>query len=749
VRASCGAQSETDDRLLMLRIDATSQAIDALITAGAHEAASDMLRSELGPLSAHFGHAQVARWCDTLGLAALLDLPLAIESAHSVRETQGTPAIVQFMAIVRTARTRGDDVAEFRALAGVYCTGILAWSGFGDMQREFSRINQLLDVLHARLSDDDAVECLPGLLVARLLFGKSAADSAQLGEALVKLVFDEQLSGTARLRAATMLAPWFNFSRDAVRMSRTAESLAPLEADSSISLITRVIYRAAITLAQTHLGVYVSTNDTGLHGLRINGGKPVTDDDSNHPQWLRFFVRRNAFELASRGNNHALAADRLDELEAIVNPAEPSQVLLVRYGRSRHAMRACEYAVALASAQRCMELVRALEMPETMAALYQAGVAGALLGLNRLAESHALYTSLLVNMMPGQRLVHERMCALIDATTALDQYEAALTNGGLTAEDARVNLRARLADYLRLSGGRLMSLETQTLPLITNRLVAALFAHDLGTEVFAEDLQVLRLMPPASRPVYWPWSLRIRLFDGFAIEGATTTAMQESSTKGESKSMQILQYLAAHAPAAVSAQRMADSLWPEAEGDKAMRSLDVALTRLRQQLPDATLLVRSEGKICFDLKRVWCDTHAALVHVNQLRERANPKDVRTGSNLSEVATGNATRDHAQAHIALDLLSLYRGPALPDSREAFARDRAAFFRSQVAGAAQIGLRSAIRLSDSTIAEEIVRKSVAHGLPADVVRSVLNDLQSCGEDASQRAVQLTNVFELARA
>ena len=160
----------------MLRIESTALAINVLINAGAPEAAGDVLRSELGPLAAHFGNAQVAEWCDTLGLSALLDLPLAIEAAHVVRETQGSPAVAQFMAIVQMARARGDEVAEFRALSGVYCTGVLAWSGFGDMQREFPRINHLHASLNLRLSDDEAVECLPGLLVARLLFGASAAD---------------------------------------------------------------------------------------------------------------------------------------------------------------------------------------------------------------------------------------------------------------------------------------------------------------------------------------------------------------------------------------------------------------------------------------------------------------------------------------------------------------------------------------------------------------------------------------------
>jgi uncharacterized metal-binding protein len=85
---------------------------------------------------------------------------------------------------------------------------------------------------------------------------------------------------------------------------------------------------------------------------------------------------------------------------------------------------------------------------------------------------------------------------------------------------------------------------------------------------------------------------------------------------------------------------------------------------------------------------------------------------------------------------------------PDSREAFVRDRATFFCSRVAGAAQLGLRAAIHLADQMIAEEIVRKSVAHGLPAEVVSSVVADLQARGTDASRRATQLSNIVKLAR-
>ena len=87
--------------------------------------------------------------------------------------------------------------------------------------------------------------------------------------------------------------------------------------------------------------------------------------------------------------------------------------------------------------------------------------------------------------------------------------------------------------------------------------------------------------------------------------------------------MQILQFVAAHAPVAIGTQRLADALWPEADGDKAMRSLDVSLNRLRQVLPDAGLLFRRDGKVGLDMDRVWCDTYAVLGLVERLRSYVN------------------------------------------------------------------------------------------------------------------------------
>ena len=725
--------------ITMRQIDSTAQSIDALIQTGALEAARDLLRAELGPLSTHVGTLRVEAWCGALGLTQLLELPKAIAAAHVVREMRGTAAIAAFMAIAQTARAQGDEVAEFRALAGIYATGVLVWSGFAEMLRAFPRINALHTALHDRLSKDEATECLAGVMIARMLFGGETSEAATIGETLVTLALDATISKTARLRAATLLAPWFEHARDGARLHRMAEVLLPLVVDAELPVITRLIFRTSIALADTYLGNRLAATAADAFAAdQLMAAVDTYRPDGSPVQWVRFFVYRGAFEAATRSGDQGRSGKILDRLQALVDPAEASQVLALHYRRSTRALRSREYSVSLAHSQRCVELAHALEMPQPIALLYENGVAAALLGLNRLAEARAIYLAMIARSMPGHRLGYERMCALIEATAALDQRDS----GGLDGPVASEFLHQPLADYLRICGGRLTANHVQIFPKNTQAVVAAIFAVGLGTDVFADDVRSQGLAPPDAHPVSWPWLLRVRLFDGFSIEGIAAGA-QDAGKKGESKSMQILQYLAAHAPATVAAQRLADALWPEADGDKAMRSLDVALTRLRQALPDAALLVRHEGKIGFDLNRVWCDTHAVLMLVDELRNYV-------GAGWAAKPTADVLiADTRYAQTALALLDLYRGPMLPDSREAFARDRSAFFRSQVAGAVQIGLRAAIRLPDQAMSEEIVRKSVAHGLPADVVRSVITDLQARGEDTSRRAAQLSQVFELARA
>ena len=732
----------------MRQIDSTAQSIDALIQTAALDAARDLLRAELGPLSAHVGAERVDAWCAVLGLPQLLELPKAIAAAHVVREKRGTAAIAEFLAIAQTARARGDDNAEYRALAGLYCTGLQVWSGFGAMQRAASRINELHGALGHLLAKDVAIECLSGLMAARMLFTTETSDAAPIGEALVRLTLDDSLDPAKRLCAAMVLAPWFEQKRDGDRMHRIAHELRPLMADETISLAMRLNHRTSIALTDANLSAGQGTSAPEPAFMdQLMAEATELDTQKVVPQWLSFYVHRVALQVAVISNDPVRSTLILAKLEAMADPSEASQLLRLHYIRAHRALRLHEYSLAFSESQRCVELARALEMPKQIALVYESGEASALLGLRRLGEARAIFLTIIESSIPGHRAQYQRHCALINATLALDVYEAHAQGNAEAAprtETARHSLailRAKLSDYLRECGGRLPPPHAKVFPHITAPIVAVIFAHGLGTESLAQDVQTYGLSPPESRRVSWPWLLKIRLFDGFSIEGIAAGA-NDSGKKGESISMQILQFVAAHAPVAIGTQRLADALWPEADGDKAMRSLDVSLNRLRQVLPDAGLLFRRDGKVGLDMDRVWCDTYAVLGLVERLRSYVN-------ANGGEHPVNDERLQEAyDAQTALEVLDLYRGPLLPDSREGFVQDRATFFRSKVAGAAQMGLRAPIHLPDQMLAEEIVRKSVGSRLPPEVVSSVVADLQARGADASRRAAQLSDIFKLAR-
>lgn len=368
--------------------------------------------------------------------------------------------------------------------------------------------------------------------------------------------------------------------------------------------------------------------------------------------------------------------------------------------------------------RRAAELARYSGMPALEQGVVLLQHARALIALRRHADALAV-------MDEAGPLMQGRWVARLRADRLLVQALVELDAGRRGAAEPLV--RQGLDDHA-----------TQSPPVVLDhtdeaaaRIVAVGLSLGIHREALLDLVRERRLRPPAEADAGWPWALRIRLFDGWRIEGLAS-AGGEARQKADSKPTQVLQVLAAYAPASVPAQRLADLLWPDAEGDKAMRSLDVALTRLRPLLPDPSLVQRNEGRIGLDASRVWCDVGAALELGRQIRSAG-------------AAAGDAAE---QARRTLALLELCAGPVLPDSREPFARERAAAIATQLSGALQIGLRAAARLEDPSTADEIVRRCVAQGLPVDLVRTVLAELRAAGATSAARAEALGAVFELAR-
>lgn len=147
--------------------------------------------------------------------------------------------------------------------------------------------------------------------------------------------------------------------------------------------------------------------------------------------------------------------------------------------------------------------------------------------------------------------------------------------------------------------------------------------------------------PVASCP---PGPIQIKTLGGFALTIAGVPI--QFGRKVQKKPLELLKALVASGGARISCEKLSEALWPDADGDLAVRALATALYRLRKLL-GPHCLVRHDGTLCLD-QRV-CD-----VDVWRL-ERL----------LTDIERHSRTRDYTSVAAGIEkLLADYHGTFLP-------------------------------------------------------------------------------------
>jgi ATP/maltotriose-dependent transcriptional regulator MalT/DNA-binding SARP family transcriptional activator len=143
-------------------------------------------------------------------------------------------------------------------------------------------------------------------------------------------------------------------------------------------------------------------------------------------------------------------------------------------------------------------------------------------------------------------------------------------------------------------------------------------------------------------PEGWPWPLRIHTFGGFELlkEGNPIP----HSRKVQRIPLQLLKALVASGGKDVPEGKVADILWPNAEGDMAHQSFTTTLRRLRRLLGIENAIVLSVGRLSLSDRLVWADVPAF--------ER-----------LLEMAATTAVSDKAGIRYLATALAVYKGPFL--------------------------------------------------------------------------------------
>ena len=141
----------------------------------------------------------------------------------------------------------------------------------------------------------------------------------------------------------------------------------------------------------------------------------------------------------------------------------------------------------------------------------------------------------------------------------------------------------------------------------------------------------------------WPWPIRIYTLGGLRIE--IDGEPLAFGSKPPAKPLELLKTLIAMGGQKVKTNRLADRLWPDAEGDDALESFKITLRRLRKLLQHDDILPLHECSLSLNLDYCWIDVHALLELSNSF--------------------SSLEKEHSETRSSKEIIRLYAGPFLAE------------------------------------------------------------------------------------
>jgi DNA-binding SARP family transcriptional activator len=204
---------------------------------------------------------------------------------------------------------------------------------------------------------------------------------------------------------------------------------------------------------------------------------------------------------------------------------------------------------------------------------------------------------------------------------------------------------------------RLMCWWTQK--ALTSLCMQALDNH-IEVDYVRELVKKQGLIPDTS-PIeieQWPWPLRIYTFGRFEIVKHGKPI--RSSGKAQQKPLAMLKALICLGGRGVAEFNLANTLWPDAEGDMQHQALATTLHRLRRILGDKEMLEFNDGRISLNSRYCWVDSWAFERLLSQGEDESRKQGqkssffaARCAEKAMELYTGNflpQNTDHWSIHM---------------------------------------------------------------------------------------------------
>jgi DNA-binding SARP family transcriptional activator len=143
----------------------------------------------------------------------------------------------------------------------------------------------------------------------------------------------------------------------------------------------------------------------------------------------------------------------------------------------------------------------------------------------------------------------------------------------------------------------------------------------------------------------WPWIVKIYTLGRFRLE---IHSVEIGQSQFQGKPHALLSALISLGNKEVKVERIAELLWPDAEGDAALSAFTTTLSRLRKLIGDEIIVVQG-GRVSLDERQCWLDVRALEHYIRQVDE----------ADKSDTA---ALREWAE-----EVFCLYKGPYMQNEK----------------------------------------------------------------------------------
>lgn len=483
----------------------------------------------------------------------------------------------------------GTAEGEFLAWAGIIDTFVYAWSDFKPADRWIAEFEKLR-ARHAQFpSHEIEVRAVAGIFSILMYRQPQHPDLPCWATRLEELLLQD-VDPVLRMMAASHLVLYHNWWTG--RMAKVAELVNHLEAFAdagTVAPLARIVWQGIRAISHWMSAENEACIEAANRGLALG-------DQTGVHVWDFSLLAQAAFAALTSGDLAQLREllKRMQEL-----PTAPDRHLdkaQYHYIRFMEAASLKDVGAMRLHAEAC------LRHSQAGGVIWVEGLARVVVARARFADGDRDNARRELDI--GRRVGLEIACSNIMYEVHEAETELALAEGdepGLLAAVRALFGVMREQGFVNSAWWRGPEMA---------RLCAIALEHDIERDFVRSLVRLRRLRPDGStaRLEAWPWPIRIFTLGRFRLE--IDDEPLQFSGKVQKKPLELLKALIAFGGRGVNESRLAEALWPDAEGDAAHNAFVTTLQRLRKLVDNKTALIYQEGRVSLDADQCWTDVWA-------------------------------------------------------------------------------------------------------------------------------------------